>query len=259
MTEHQTLQRTGVSPAGNASGQRGTSASPAVRPTPHCGMKPLPLCHAGCKTEIHQRFLKSKVCGLTRPQDVALCHALGVDYTGFIFAENSPRRVSPQAAAALPRGISRRVGVFAGASVSTVLAIAREAGLDYLQLHGGEDEAFCRAVGPERVIKVLWPERHTPASLMEALERFAPVCACFLLDAGAGGGGNGTPLDWAALRSCNPPRPWFLAGAMGPRTLPQALGACSPDGVDMNSALESAPGVKDAALLHAAMAMLCAR
>lgn len=201
----------------------------------------------------------AKVCGLTRAEDVALCHALGVDFTGFIFAAKSPRRVPPGAVAALPRGISRRVGVFAGERLETALAVAREAGLDYLQLHGGEDVPFCRAVGPERVIKVLWPQQHTSESLAEALERFAPVCAYFLLDAGAGGGGNGIPLDWAALRSLRSPRPWFLAGALGPQTLPSALEACSPDGVDMNSALEDAPGIKNETRLRTAMHLIPAR
>lgn len=200
--------------------------------------------------------LYSKVCGLTQAGDVALCHELGVDYTGFIFAPQSPRRISPDAAAALPRGRSKRVGVFAHASLEAINAAAERAGLDYIQLHGGESPQFCRSVGPERVIKVLWPAAMSETRLREALETFAPVCAWFLFDAGSGGGGSGNPLDFAALRSLRPPRPWLLAGGMGPRTLGQALRQCSPHGVDMNSALESAPGIKDHGLLRQAMAML---
>ncbi len=193
-----------------------------------------------------------KVCGLTRPEDVALCHELGADFIGCIFADKSPRRLSPQEAAALPDGPARRVGVFAGADPATVRQTARQARLDLIQLHGGEDPDFCRAVGPERIIKTLWPERLSQENLARELERFAPVCAFFLLDAGLGGGGNGRSLTWDRLRHILFPKPWFLAGGLGPKTLLPALAACSPDGVDCNSALESTPGVKDHALLRKA-------
>ena len=98
-----------------------------------------------------------KICGLTRSEDVRYCHDLGVDLIGFIFVPASPRCITPQAAAALPRGFCRRVGVFAGAGLEEIREIARLASLDYIQLHGGEDENFCRALGPERVIRTFWP------------------------------------------------------------------------------------------------------
>ena len=158
--------------------------------------------------------------------------------------------------AASPRPRPRRVGVFAGSPLEEIRRIARTAKLDLFQLHGNEDEDFCRALGPERVIKVLWPQRCTRPELEEAMQRFAPVCAYFLLDAGSSGGGSGTSLDWQSLADLNSPRPWLLAGGLGPHTLEQALAACSPHGVDLNSALESAPGVKDHGLIREAVRLL---
>lgn len=52
-----------------------------------------------------------KICGLTREEDVRLCHELGVDFTGFIFVPSSPRKVSPEFVAKLPAGASGRVGL----------------------------------------------------------------------------------------------------------------------------------------------------
>ena len=196
-----------------------------------------------------------KICGLTRREDVLLCRELGVDFLGFIFAAQSPRRVFPSFVAALPEGPGRRAGVFAGSCVGETLRVMEEARLDYAQLHGGEDADFCRAVGPERVIKVLWPDRLTRAALEKELDRFAPVAAYFLFDAGTRGGGSGNRLDWRLLRGLNAPRPWFLAGGLGPETLAQALSACSPDGVDLNSALETSPGVKDPERAREAVAL----
>jgi phosphoribosylanthranilate isomerase len=210
-----------------------------------------------------EKTLPLKVCGLTRAEDVRLCLELGVRFTGFIFAPASPRRLSPEAARALPRGGAARVGVFAGqeaAEVERILAVAR---LDYAQLHGGEAEDFCRALGPDRVIKTIWPERLARGAApfrLEDLEaecaRFAPVCSFFLLDAGLGGGGSGTALAWEALKGFVPPRPWLLAGGLGPDNLPLALAACAPWALDCNSGVEDAPGRKNEKKLRAAAAAL---
>ena len=197
-----------------------------------------------------------KICGLTRPEDVELCLALGVDYTGFIFIPSSPRFVSPRDAFALPKGQARRVGVFAKIPLEIMLDCTQEARLDLLQLHGGESPELCRALGPERVIKVLWPESASLASLQAEMERFAPVCAYFLLDAGKGGGGTGHSLQFEALAKLRPPRPWFLAGGLGPENLGQALSLCQPDGVDLNSALEETAGKKNPHLLRQATALV---
>ena len=198
--------------------------------------------------------LLCKICGLTRPEDVELCLALGVDFTGFIFVPSSPRAVTPDVAAAMPEGSAQRVGVFAGITVAAMLDCARKARLDFLQLHGGESPEICRRIGPERVIKVLWPENGSLESLQAEMERFAPVCAYFLLDAGKGGGGTGNNLPFVDLASLTAPRPWFLAGGLGPENLVDALTLCRPDGVDLNSALEDVPGKKNPRLLRQAVA-----
>ena len=201
-----------------------------------------------------------KICGLTRPEDVALCHALGADFIGFIFVPDSPRFVAPRRAAGFPDGPALKTGVFSGTELADVRDIARQARLDFIQLHGGEDPSFCRALGPERVIKTLWPERLAPEELNHALERFAPACAYFLLDAGQRGGGSGKLLNTDLLRRIHPPKPWLLAGGIGTENLLSALNAFEtgsrPRGVDMNSALESAPGVKDHELVRKALALV---
>lgn len=198
-----------------------------------------------------------KVCGLTRGQDVDLCLELGVDLLGFIFHHKSPRFVPPIFPGTIRSGAARKVGLFVSEDLDSTLDFMSEGGCHFAQLHGGQDEEFCREVGPERVIKVLWPERYAWVSALERdIERFAPVCAYFLFDAGTSGGGHGRTLDLSFLNHLRMPRPWILAGGLGPDTLPAALAGCLPDGVDLNSGVESAPGVKDAARLRAAMAII---
>jgi phosphoribosylanthranilate isomerase len=201
-----------------------------------------------------------KICGLTRADDAALCHSLGVDLIGFIFVPASPRFVEPRRAALLPDGTALRAGVFAGTDLAGVREIARLARLDFIQLHGGEDPSFCRSLGPERVIKTLWPQTLAPDELEQEMERFASVCAYFLLDAGTSGGGSGRSLNLEGLRHIRSPRPWFLAGGLGTRNLPSTLAVfepgAGPNGVDLNSALERAPGIKDHQLVREAITLV---
>lgn len=211
-----------------------------------------------------------KVCGITRQSDMDLCRELGAAFTGFIFAPRSPRRITPEQAADLDSRLGHkaprplRVGVVAGQSLQEVRAIMQTARLDLVQLHGGEDPDFCRALGPERVIKTLWPHKlleesgepgeagdRLPDLLDRACAPFVGACAYFLLDAGSGGGGSGHTLPWHKLALFRPPAPWLLAGGIGPDNAALAAAACRPYGIDCNSALETAPGVKDPALLRA--------
>ena len=205
-----------------------------------------------------------KVCGMTLPEQVAAIDDMGADFLGFIFAAKSPRRVPPERVASIARGRARRVGVFVEQDADEVRRIMDVAGLDLAQLHGGQDEDFCRAVGPGRIIKVFWPQKYaagqatTPAvqvdkpapnGALEALQRdmnrFADLCHLMLLDSGVCGGGHGQSLDFAALAGLVPPRPWLLAGGLSPDNAARAAREARPAGLDLNSGVETAPGVKD--------------
>lgn len=205
--------------------------------------------------------LPLKICGITRDEDARLCDAVGARYAGFIFAAASPRFISPERAARLDTGGVLRVGVFVGAPPDEICRVAALARLDYVQLHGGEDAAVCRAVGPERVIKVLWPEASPgSADALAALrldcERYAPVCAMFLFDAGQSGGGSGRSLRFTSFGDFASPRPWLLAGGLGPLNLAEAAQSCAPHAFDCNSGLEEAPGRKSPEKARAVAAIL---
>ncbi len=189
-----------------------------------------------------------KICGMTRPEDVVGCTQAGADLLGFIFAAKSPRRVTVEQAAALPRTRAKRVGVFVEQPLDEVLAIMDAAELDFAQLHGGQDEAFCRAVGPDRVIRAFWPQKHPDiASLAASVAGFAGAIRYALLDAGTSGGGHGVSLPFAPLADFSPPMPWLLAGGLGPDNVAAALTQAKPHGLDLNSGVESSPGLKDLA------------
>ena len=120
--------------------------------------------------------------------------------------------------------------------------IMKTARLEFAQLHGAHSLDCARRIGPEKVIRVLWPDRYESVdALQREMELWADSCAWFLLDAGTQGGGHGVSLDWTSLASLSSPRPWFLAGGLSSASLNRALEQCSPDGIDLNSGVEATP------------------
>lgn len=190
--------------------------------------------------------LRIKVCGLTRQEDVDCASELGVDFCGFIFHPKSPRYITPQHAAGLHSGTMRRVGVFVNHDVNEIREIMDIAHLDFAQLHGRQSIETAAQIGAERIIRVLWPQSYCHrAMLYSDLQRHAPSCSMFLFDAGQQGGGSGKKFDWECVAGLSIPRPWLLAGGLGPHNLISAVKLMRPDGVDLNSGIESEPGKKN--------------
>ena len=188
---------------------------------------------------------KIKICGLTRQRDATSCKELGIDFCGFIFHPDSPRNVKPETASILDTGSALRIGVFVNQSTEEVRHIMDFADLDMAQLAGDQDVQVCAEVGPARVIRVFWPERYSGADDIAAdLKRFAGYTAYYLLDAGKSGGGSGRSLDFRRIQDLDPPKPWFLAGGLGPGNVSDALGVLSPFALDLNSGVEDEPGIK---------------
>jgi phosphoribosylanthranilate isomerase len=216
---------------------------------------------------------------MVREEDALFCAELGADLLGFIFHPGSPRNTTPEFPARLRLPGVRKVGVFVGQKPMEALGIMAAGRLDLAQLHGGQTESFCQVLaqrmGPERIIKVFWPEKAASAEAFQAeLDRYAPYCGLMLVDAGTGGGGHGQGIgDTGAeiLAGAKFPRPWLLAGGLNPAniadrlsrfpasgTRPEAQGPVGqgPGGLDLNSGVESAPGFKDENLLRAAFAAI---
>lgn len=197
-----------------------------------------------------------KICGMTRSEDVNFCDWAGADLLGFIFHPESPRNVTPAWVATQKPHTALKVGVFVRQNIPEIRAIADASGLDLLQLHGGQSVEMCQALGPQRVIRTMWPQRYTRVDeFMADIGRFAPVCRALLFDSGTSGGGHGVSLDPATLRDLDITHPWYLAGGLGPHNL-ETMKTCGASGFDLNSGLESRPGIKDHGKVQHAMNIL---
>jgi phosphoribosylanthranilate isomerase len=194
-----------------------------------------------------------KICGLTRAEDVRTCVEAGVDAVGFNFWPQSKRYLTLDAAERLAANVPAhvlRVGVFVRAPPLEVRAAVERARLNVVQLHGDEDPQEYTGVGAPlwQVVRISGRE-----SLPGMPSRAA---AAVLLDAHVEGqGGSGRRFDWALV-------PWvrawllpvWLAGGLTPENVGDAIRRAAPDGVDVASGVESAPGIKDPARVAAFVA-----
>lgn len=183
---------------------------------------------------------KIKLCGLTRPEDMAAANALEPDFVGFVFAPKSRRCVTAEQAKELRTHLSpaiRAVGVFVDEAPERVAALLEEGVIHLAQLHGREDEGYVerlRTLTRKPIIQAF--QVKTPKDLERAENSSAD---CILLDSGAG---TGSTFDWSLLKRLR--RPYLLAGGLGPDNVAQAIQVLHPWGVDVSSGIETG-GVKD--------------
>ena len=191
-----------------------------------------------------------KICGLTRPEDVRYVNTAKPDWCGFILNFPSSRRnVTPEHARALRAGLDpdiRPVGVFVDRPVEEVAALLNSGVISVAQLHGREDNAYISVLRTLAPGCVVWRafQLRSQADLAAADASGADLV---LLDNGRG---TGQTFDWSLAGSVH--RPFLLAGGLTPESIPRAVAALRPYGLDLSSGVET-DGVKDPAKIQAAV------
>lgn len=226
--------------------------------------------------------IEVKTCGLTDETSVDVASAAGATHLGFVHFERSPRHLDIATMRRLVRhmrdggtpsdGYALSVVVTVNADDATLDRIMGEVAPDMLQLHGRETPERAaelrdrygawgsgRAAGAGGVGLVRALSVRTADDLARA-RAFEPVVDRILFDAGASQptalpGGNGTTFDWSLLRDWNG-GPFWLAGGLNAGNVVRAIETVRPRGIDLSSALESAPGVKDPTKIRALFEIL---
>jgi len=191
-----------------------------------------------------------KVCGLRTSADVATAVAAGADAVGFVLTA-SPRQVAAAEARRLAAGAPGpvlTVGVFAGIGAGEAARLAREAGVDAVQLHGRYPREAFTALAAEGIRLI----RATPLDEGTELTVGAYGEEMLLLDSPAPG--SGQRWDLGRLGTSRPRGRWLLAGGLDPGNAGAAIATARPWGVDVSSGVESARGVKDHGLIRAFVA-----
>ena len=195
--------------------------------------------------------IRTKICGITRPEDAAAAARLGADAVGLVFYPQSKRAVTPaqaaQIVAALPPFVSA-VALFVNESADNIRAVLRQVPIDTIQFHGDEDDAFCRQFARPylKAVRV----RHAE-DIRTASSRF-PNARAILFDAyhPQAYGGTGQSFDWTLLARYTG-KPWILAGGLTPENAAAAVHISGAAAVDVSGGVESAAGIKDAAKIAA--------
>jgi len=193
-----------------------------------------------------------KICGITRLEDAQLAVELGASALGFNFFPPSPRYIAPAEARQIIRQLPpfvTAVGVFADETDSKhVAAVARQAGVAAVQLHGPRFPKIDRALARYRLIRAVAVR---PGSRFVHLRRCN--ASAYLLDAYHPQllGGTGKRFDWKLAVEAKKYGPIILAGGLTPINIGKAIRDVRPFAVDVASGVESAPGKKDPTKLRA--------
>jgi len=201
--------------------------------------------------------LDIKICGLKTGPALDAALAGGASHVGFIFFPKSPRNVSPAAAGALratARGRAKAVAVTVDADDAALDAIVAAMAPDMLQLHGSETPARVAAVKARYGLPVMKALAVSAAADLAAARPFFTVADRMLFDAKPPKGsqlpgGNGVAFDWSLLAALDPGADYMLSGGLNAANVGDALRIGNPPGIDVSSGVESAPGVKDTALI----------
>lgn len=194
---------------------------------------------------------KHKVCGLTRTQDVKAVYQAGAYYAGLIFAEKSPRKVTlSQAQKLITQAPLAFVGVFQNQPIELICDYAEKLNLSAIQLHGQEDAQFIEQLHQKiqpncEIWQAINMANHTdihPAALVNK----------YVLDNGTGG--TGTTFNWQKIPNTLREKALLAGGLNSENCLDAVKTGCI--GLDFNSGVESAPGIKDKQRLNQVFAQL---
>ena len=186
-----------------------------------------------------------KVCGITNLADALTCVKHGVSALGFVFAE-SKRRVTLEQVCQISRRLPPfivKVGVFVNEDPLRIKEILQDCRLDLGQLHGQETPDDCELL-EGRVIKAFRVGHDLPDPIWRGAAIRGVLLDSYHKEAA---GGTGTAFDWKlAVDYKQLGFPLILAGGLNPDNIEGAVRAVRPDGVDLSSGVEQAPGLKDA-------------
>ncbi len=202
-----------------------------------------------CFKKISMKNVKLKICGMKYPENIQEIAALKPDYLGFIFWDQSIRKMDFETLPKIPLNI-KKVGVFVDESIHEIFSKINQFKLDAVQLHGNENIIFCKNVkkiGIE-VIKSFSVDNDFD---FNSIKEYEPFVDYFLFDTkGKLPGGNGISFDWKVLENYSFEKPYFLSGGIGITEVDAVKDFLKTEAskkciaIDVNSRFETKPGYK---------------
>ena len=199
------------------------------------------------------RSPKVKLCGMRDTDNILALATLPVDIIGLIFYPESRRYagdLDPASLESLPPEI-KKAGVFVDETVACIVETSRRYGLQIVQMHGKESPDHCARIKDAgySVIKAFGVDS---VGDFAQTAGYDSVCDYFLFDAKTPMyGGSGRGYNWSILDEYRGRTPFFLSGGISPDHCRRIAELRHPQfyAIDLNSRFETAPGVKNIALV----------
>ena len=213
--------------------------------------------------------LKLKVCGLTQLAQIQELISLNTDFLGFIFYEKSPRFVLNHLSLEEISEINHqgKVGVFVNETVEKIVEISEKSNLNFIQLHGDEDEEFIKRLRQmlnenTKIIKVIriGDDKTNFENEIKKITNIKSQISNLLFDTDSKAfGGTGKTFDWQILNEIEIPIPYFLSGGISLENIKNLQNFVkvnmrenktltklnTPFALDINSKFEIEPGIKN--------------
>lgn len=200
--------------------------------------------------------MQIKICGLSTADALDTAIDAGATHVGLVHFAPSPRHVTLEQARALRARVPADRKVVLLTVDMDPMNLAQAIGAvrpDVLQFHGRETPEWIGAIRQQLGMEVWKAVGLRDAGTLERARKWVGQVDRLIFDAPAKAlpGGNGEAFDWTLLANHEHAVPWGLAGGLTPDNVADAIRATGAEMVDTSSGVESAPGVKDAALIRA--------
>ena len=198
-----------------------------------------------------------KICRLKEINIIDCCEKKNVDFFGMIFYDKSPRYITLKQAQELVNFSKNKnikpVGVFVNENLEIVKSFIKNLDLKIVQLHGKENDEYIKEIKHNADLKVI---KSIPIKDKKDFRKINNYQSndYFLLDYKSEKddlpGGNAKQFDWSLLSDLNINKPWFLSGGINKLNINKIKNYANPNGIDLSSGVEEAPGIKNVTIIN---------
>mgnify|MGYP006253617219 FL=1 len=196
-----------------------------------------------------------KICGITSIEQAVQVAELGTNAIGIISVNESPRYISPEKKKEIFKTLKDlypnidRVSVVKDSPIDSIIkGFLGEPNENIIQLHGDEDIDYCQKLKQKVPNISLWKAfRIKNKEDLDKIKPYENFVDAILLDSWNEEtyGGSGKRIEQKYLEDISFSKPWWIAGGVSTEWIDVILKNIKPNGIDISSSIETAPGIKD--------------
>ncbi len=196
-----------------------------------------------------------KICGITSIEQAVQVAELGTNAIGIISVNESPRYISPEKRKEIFKTLKDlypnidRVSVVKDSPIDSIIkGFLGEPNENIIQLHGDEDIDYCQKLKQKVPNIFLWKAfRIKNKEDLDKIKPYENIVDAILLDSWNEEtyGGSGKRIEQKYLEDISFSKPWWIAGGVSTEWIDVILKNIKPNGIDISSSIETAPGIKD--------------